>query len=209
MLSILFQQVGTAGLIILGILLVMSLFATTISFFKIFQFYSLNVGCSKEAQTALKEWLQGKSGPSCVAVTSSEAPLSKVVAALIDSQTRFPGDSQYAVNQASVVASRELDVLEKYLKFLDTVVQAAPMLGLLGTVIGMIEAFQLLGQSGGTAAPSELAGGIWVALLTTAAGLIIAVPFYFVSSWLDARVAHERDEMERLMRQAQLPNNKK
>lgn len=205
MLDISMQQIGTAGWIILGLLLLMSLLATTITIFKIFQFMHLKVGNRKEAQSALDAWLSGNAGLATKSIAVSSSPLSKVALAFFNAQEQHPGNSQYALNQAGAAASDELDQLERHLRFLDTVVQAAPMLGLLGTVIGMIEAFQLLDQSGGSAAPADLAGGIWVALLTTAAGLVIAVPFYFVATWLEGRVERERDAMERLIRRAHLP----
>ena len=65
---------------------------------------------------------------------------------------------------------------------------AAPMLGLLGTVIGMISSFSVLGQSKNAARPDELAVGISVALVTTCEGLLLAVPLIFVHAWLRDRV---------------------
>ena len=71
--------------------------------------------------------------------------------------------------------------------------QIAPLLGLFGTVLGMIDAFRAL-QSAGTAVdPTVLAGGIWVALLTTAAGLAVAMPTSLLLTWLESRTARERD----------------
>ena len=85
------------------------------------------------------------------------------------------------------------------MRALEAVVQAAPMLGLLGTVVGMIEAFGKLSQSKGAVDPSVLAGGIWTALITPAVGLAIAIIFYFVSIWLEGRIAREREAIERLI----------
>jgi len=75
------------------------------------------------------------------------------------------------------------------------------MLGLLGTVLGMIEAFGRLSQSAGAADPAELAGGIWTALITTALGLAIAILFYFFSLWLESRIAREREALDSLLAQ--------
>jgi len=63
----------------------------------------------------------------------------------------------------------------------------------------MIEAFGRLAQSTGAADPAELAGGIWTALITTAVGLSIAIVFYFLSLWLDGRIAAERAALESLL----------
>lgn len=79
------------------------------------------------------------------------------------------------------------------LRVLDVIAQVAPLLGLFGTVLGMIDAFRTLQGAGSTADPSILAGGIWVALMTTAAGLVVAIPSSLVLSWFDSRLeAHRR-----------------
>jgi biopolymer transport protein ExbB len=77
------------------------------------------------------------------------------------------------------------------MRLLDAIAQTAPLLGLFGTVLGMIEAFQTLQSAGATVDPSQLAGGIWVALLTTALGLGIAMPVSLFLSWVEGRIARE------------------
>jgi biopolymer transport protein ExbB len=79
------------------------------------------------------------------------------------------------------------------------VVQAAPMLGLLGTVVGMIDAFSVLAVTDGAVDPTLLASGIYVALTTTAAGLAIALVAFFIATWLEGRIDRERNLMEALM----------
>jgi len=78
------------------------------------------------------------------------------------------------------------------LRVLDVIAQIAPLLGLFGTVLGMIDAFRTLQEAGGTADPAVLAGGIWVALVTTAAGLIVAMPTSVALNWFDARLERHR-----------------
>ena len=89
------------------------------------------------------------------------------------------------------------------LRALDLTSQIAPLLGLFGTVLGMIAAYRTLQEAGSTADPSILAGGIWVALMTTAAGLVVAIPTSMILSWFDARLdAHRRlaaDAVEELL----------
>jgi biopolymer transport protein ExbB len=82
--------------------------------------------------------------------------------------------------------------LEHGFRFLDTVAQIAPLLGLFGTVLGMIDAFRALQDAGSQVDPSILAGGIWVALLTTAVGLAVAMPTSALLSWLETRMEGER-----------------
>ena len=82
--------------------------------------------------------------------------------------------------------------LERGFRLLDSVAQLAPLLGLFGTVLGMIEAFQSLQAAGAQVDPSILAGGIWVALLTTAVGLVVAMPTALILSWFEQRMEAER-----------------
>ncbi len=76
----------------------------------------------------------------------------------------------------SLQADRLASEAERQLSILHIVAQSAPLLGLLGTVTGMIQAFIRIQEIGGQVNPSDLAGGIWEALITTAAGLIVAIP---------------------------------
>ncbi|MFN4156412.1 MAG: MotA/TolQ/ExbB proton channel family protein [Paracoccaceae bacterium] len=71
-----------------------------------------------------------------------------------------------------------------------------PLLGLLGTVTGMIAAFQALQEAGSRADPAALAGGIWEALLTTAAGMAVAIPAQVALTWFEAVVDALRHDME-------------
>jgi biopolymer transport protein ExbB len=90
--------------------------------------------------------------------------------------------------------------LEQGLNVLDIVSQLAPLLGLFGTVLGMIEAFQTLQDAGNAVDPSLLAGGIWVALMTTAAGLAVAMPTSLILTWFEARMNRERIFANRALR---------
>ena len=82
------------------------------------------------------------------------------------------------------------------LRPLELIVTIAPLIGLLGTVLGMIEAFQALETTGGQADPSVLAGGIWEALLTTAAGMAVAIPAAVALSWFEAIAERVQRDLE-------------
>lgn len=81
-----------------------------------------------------------------------------------------------------------LERLERRLRWLGIVGQLAPMLGLAGTVLGLVEAFAQVEQQGGTVEPSHLAAGIWQALITTVAGLAIAIPALMAFHWFQGHV---------------------
>lgn len=78
--------------------------------------------------------------------------------------------------------------LSRYLQALATIGNIAPLLGLLGTVLGMIKAFMVIQEMGGKVNAAVLAGGIWEAMLTTAMGLAVALPTMVAYSYLAARV---------------------
>ncbi|NLI95168.1 MAG: MotA/TolQ/ExbB proton channel family protein [Synergistaceae bacterium] len=96
---------------------------------------------------------------------------------------------------------RELFRWEKGLGTLATIARVAPLLGLLGTVLGMVSTFRGLpavsGSVPGGAGMAELASGIWVALLTTVAGLAVAVPVILCHTYLSARVDSEEETLNR------------
>ena len=90
-----------------------------------------------------------------------------------------------AVEEASLA---EVPRMEKNMKILGTIAQIAPLLGLLGTVVGMIGLFQEMEQAGALVDTSQLARHIWRALLTTAAGMSVAIPVYGFHNLLVARI---------------------
>lgn len=96
-------------------------------------------------------------------------------------------------------ATHEVARLEKNLSMMATIAYISPLLGLLGTVSGMINAFRMIqdkAASGLIVNPGDLAGGIWEALITTAAGLLVAIPAYVAYNYLVSRVDYMVLEME-------------
>jgi len=85
-------------------------------------------------------------------------------------------------------AAIKVEALRGQLRILELIAMLAPLLGLFGTVVGMIDAFQALEKAGNQVDPSILSGGIWVALLTTAAGLAVAMPTVVIHNYLDSRL---------------------
>jgi len=87
-------------------------------------------------------------------------------------------------------ANQEVPKLERFLSALGTVAHIAPLLGLLGTVTGNINAFGVLGKFGSVGDPALLAKGISEALITTAAGMIVAIPSIVFYNYLASKVNH-------------------
>jgi len=87
-------------------------------------------------------------------------------------------------------ASRLLNRHERGLRFLATIGNIAPLIGLLGTVWGMVQAFANIAALGDNVSPSDLADGIWTGLLTTVAGLVVAIPAITMARFFEARIDH-------------------
>ena len=125
-------------------------------------------------------------------------PIAGVVKAGILKHDRPRHEVREAIEDASV---HEVPRLEKNLPVLATVAHVSPLLGLLGTVTGMVAAFQVIESKatvgGNPVNPGDLAGGIWEALLTTVFGLCVAIPTYVAYNYLVSRVDGFVLDMER------------
>ncbi|MQQ09626.1 MotA/TolQ/ExbB proton channel family protein [Epibacterium sp. SM1979] len=119
---------------------------------------------------------------------------SKVVAAAVAALTQLP--EQKAREEVGRVAKNELAKARVGLGALELISTIAPLLGLLGTVLGMIAAFQALQAAGSKADPALLAGGIWEALLTTAAGMAVAIPASAALTWFESVIERIRGDVE-------------
>ena len=192
-------QLSLSAWAVLGVLVLVSVAALTATLFKLLHFMRLGVGRRALPNQIVDRWLSGASDAALELAERRSTSSVRVLFAALSGLKAQPGDKGFARDLATQTALDELTDMERGLRVIDATVQAAPMLGLLGTVIGMIEAFGRLSRTSGAADPAVLAGGIWTALLTTAVGLSIAILFYFVSMWLEGRVARERATMERLI----------
>ena len=105
-------------------------------------------------------------------------------------------DREAAEAETSRVARALLEKARAGLRGLELASTIGPLLGLLGTVTGMIAAFAALQEAGASADPATLAGGIWEALLTTAAGMAVAIPAQIALTWFEASVDRLRHDME-------------
>ncbi len=101
------------------------------------------------------------------------------------------GNGESRESASDLIASRahkEIDGLNGGLRLMSAIAVLSPLLGLLGTVMGMINAFQQMEGAGSRIDPSVLSGGIWLALLTTAIGLVVAIPATALHMWMQGIV---------------------
>ena len=116
---------------------------------------------------------------------STNTPIARMIEKGIGRIGRPMTDVQNAIeNQANLEVSK----LENNLPILATISGGAPMIGFLGTVLGMVRAFMNLSTAGGTVDMALLSGGMYTAMITTVAGLIVGIPAYFGYNYLVARI---------------------
>jgi biopolymer transport protein ExbB len=123
-------------------------------------------------------------------------PIAAVLAAGIQNYGRDLNEVERNMN---LVAEQELYRMRKRLPALQIIATISPLLGLLGTVTGEIKVFNVLGQLQGVSDPVAMSSGIAEALLTTAYGLIIAIPVSVIYSYLDSLVVKNVTSMNRAM----------
>jgi len=172
---------------VVALLGVVSVLTLAMVLYKLWQFRAAGVGRHKAIGEAITLWDQGQPNQAKAVLDRSASYIAPVIGHAAGAQIT-PDLRGRLEAEAETLFAR----LEGGLRLLDSVAQLAPLLGLFGTVMGMIEAFQTLQEAGSAVDPSLLAGGIWVALLTTAVGLAVAMPTSLVLTWFEARMAHER-----------------
>ncbi|MEM0898717.1 MAG: MotA/TolQ/ExbB proton channel family protein [Pseudomonadota bacterium] len=163
---------------VVAILLILSVISLAAILFKLWQFTIARVGKSSGDTSA-------GDGSALGAIADEALRLRGQVVAKRISR----GDAEDAL---ATSASSQLRSLQSGFRLLDSIAQVSPLIGLFGTVLGMISAFQALQDAGNAVDPSVLAGGIWVALLTTAVGLAVAMPTSLALSYFESRVDRHR-----------------
>lgn len=137
--------------------------------------------------------MKGKREDALLLSVKTPGPIAKITKAAIEKHDRPRDEIREAVESAGKV---EVYHLEKNLGVLATVAAVAPLIGFLGTVTGMIRAFMEIQARGGNVDANVLAGGIWEALMTTAAGLAVGIPALIFYNWLVGKVERFVFEME-------------
>ena len=186
---------GPALWVIFGISIVL----VTVGLWKFWHLIKLGAWNKKQADEILKLWLEKKVEPVDVNQQNIRAKiLGQTILAISDKNYT----NEMVREECVRLANNDLNDARRGLRIIDLIITIAPLVGLLGTVLGMIEAFQALQDSGAQADPSALAGGIWEALLTTAAGMGIAIPASILLSWYDSVVENVQADIENLATQA-------
>lgn len=188
------SELVTSGGPIVVILIVLSLVSLALIAYKTLQVAGVLRGESAR-QAAYESWSRGDKKAAIDGMAAGASPVDRILhramEGLRDGRARplLDEDLEWRGNA-------ELAGLGRHVRLLELIAMISPLLGLLGTVLGMIQAFRELALAEGAANASVLAAGIWQALLTTAAGLVVAIPAAIAAALLASRVDHVGQRIE-------------
>jgi biopolymer transport protein ExbB len=182
------QQGGPVVLILAA----MSVLGLAIALAKLWQSARAGLGDRRAVAEALALRERGLAERALARLNAARGPAAQALAIAIEGQLRGTPEAR---NREAVwrAGAEAVETLRGWLRPLETIAALAPLLGLFGTVLGMIAAFAELEAAGSRVDPSVLSGGIWEALLTTAVGLGVAIPAVAAVNWFDRQV--EREEL--------------
>jgi len=183
------------------ILMVLSLFATTLTLLKAGQFFRIRPKAITPEQIMVS--IENSDVKQALVLADKQVnpriELIKQALQLFDDPSMPTRNVQQELSRR---ARKKVMQLDAYLRPLEVIATIAPLLGLFGTVLGMIEAFQAMEAAGKNVNPAVLSGGIWQALLTTAVGLAVAIPVSMVHSYFERKVERQtqaiQDDLSRI-----------
>lgn len=188
-----FLQRGGPALWVIAVLSVLTL---TIILWKGWRLAFAGAWTSAATERAVRWWCDGQRDQATALLAPRRSLRAQVAYAAMRSSADSAMPETAAREETTRVARRLLHQSRTGLRALELIAVIAPLIGLLGTVLGMIEAFQALQDSGSQADPTVLAGGIWEALLTTAAGMCVAIPASVALAWFESVIETVQADME-------------
>ena len=183
------------GLVMYG-LAMMSVYAVAVVIFKVIQFRRANVLDRSFIEPALREIKQGDRLRATQTLAGIKGPIARIMRVTFECVANREMSQKSKEAEIQRVGSGDIRYLESHLRGLEMTASIAPLMGLLGTVLGMISSFSRLSLSGTRVDPTILAGGIWEALLTTAGGLAVAIPALAAHYLLDGVIEKVRTTMK-------------
>lgn len=191
-------ELGGPAMVVLAL---MSVLGLTLVIVKLWDFSERKVGAREFVAPAIAAWERGQSDQAIAALSSSPSPLAVAIALAMRTLDEAHLSEAHARERIERGALDQIESTRSHLRALDLIASLAPLLGLLGSVLGMIDAFRALEAAGDRVQPSILFGGIWQALLTTAAGLTIAIPAIVAVGYFERRVEALQQAMESALTQ--------
>ena len=184
-----FASILIKGGPVVYILLGLSVYVLSIVIYKLHILYKVNFFRSDVTEESLAMWLNNNKEDAYKIISKDKHPQKEVVSFTMYHllKNKMSQDKErYLREEVSRLSQERLEYFDSNLDTLKVIAMVAPLLGLLGTVFGMIDAFQQMEIAGNNINPSTLSGGIWEALLTTAVGLSVAIPTVLFESFFRA-----------------------
>ncbi|MBL7151149.1 MAG: MotA/TolQ/ExbB proton channel family protein [Candidatus Omnitrophica bacterium] len=190
-------QVFLSGGPVMWPILLCSIFALAIALEKFWHLHRIGIDTQEFLKNILDKMKRHDTKEALQVCDTTKSPIANILKSGILKYDRPRPQIIEAIEDSSLY---EIPRIEKNLSVLATIAHVAPLLGLLGTVTGMVRCFQTI-QAKATSlhpvSPGDLAGGIWEALLTTVAGLIVAIPTFVAYNYLVNRINNFILEMEK------------
>ncbi len=187
-----------AGGPVVGLLIAMSVVALAIVLAKLWQFRVMRLSEVDVIGQAATFWQAGRNADAISLLHATRGPVATVVMRAMNGMRQgMPGAN--VREEVTRHCADALVELRSWLRPLEVIATLSPLLGLFGTVLGMIEAFRQLEAAGNQVNPAILSGGIWVALLTTAVGLAVAIPAVAALNWLERRVERQAEALDSII----------
>ena len=184
------------GGLIFFILSLLSIFSITIIFYKLILFTQIR----KKNFIKLEERIQLGTSKKVFSNELQENKNKNILSSMLYTLTSLSNDKSLDGSEKKeklkVIISEHIRKLDQFLPTLEIISNVSPLMGLLGTVIGMINSFNKLEIGGSLVDPALLAGGIWTALLTTAIGLVVAIPALVAHHFFEKKVLEFQQSME-------------
>ena len=190
------RELLAAGGTVMWILAALSVIALAIVLDRIWHFWRAGLWRRSDVRRALTEWQSGRQAAALEQVEHGRDPVSDVLRVALAGRMDDEVDDAVVREEVARRGAAWLESLRGGLRPLELIGTLAPLLGLLGTVVGMIDAFRELESAGSQVDPSVLSGGIWVALLTTAAGLSVAIPAVAAHTLLERQLERLHHRMQ-------------
>jgi len=197
------MSILTQGGPVMYVLLALSVLAVAIALAKSWQFF--RSGFRRHApivEGGIEQAMAGDIESARRTLDACPSPVARVAAVTLRLMATEGVDATTASVEIQRVGTAQIRAMESWLRGLTAIAHLSPLLGLLGTIFGMIEAFQQIEQAGKHVSPALLAGGIWEALLTTAFGLAVAIPataaYFLLEGEVDNIRASMKDTVARL-----------
>jgi biopolymer transport protein ExbB len=190
-------QTFLAGGPVMWPILLCSIFALAIILEKVWHLHKIKIDTQEFLSNVLEKMKRHQVKEALEICDNTKSPISHILKSGILKYDRPRPQIKEAIEDASLY---EIPRIERNLSMLATIAHISPLLGLLGTVTGMVRCFQTIQAKATTfhpVSPGDLAGGIWEALLTTVAGLIVAIPTFIAYNYLVNRINNFILEMEK------------